>query len=159
MFTVLDRAVKHIARLLKNEPSTGSAAEESIDKIQLECVVLADKRLGSSICSMSMSSHERRRWKTPSSIQTLSSTRKLWKNLPPLQRNAKEKNLRHRSKWLLRPRRTSPGRESSQVPLFGTAVEPYPCQTSTPTPREKNLAVQALSNMILGAAAQEESAK
>ena len=43
MFGVLDRAISHMARLLKNEPSIGSAAEDSTDRIQLECVVLADK--------------------------------------------------------------------------------------------------------------------
>ena len=52
MFGVLDRAITHMARLLKNEPSIGSAAEESIDKIQLECVVLADKVIESGLSHM-----------------------------------------------------------------------------------------------------------
>ena len=43
MFAVLDRAITHIACLLKNESSIGSAAKESIDKIQLECVILTNK--------------------------------------------------------------------------------------------------------------------
>ena len=52
MFGVLDRAITHMARLLKSEPSIGSAAEESIDKIQLECVVLADKVIESGLAHM-----------------------------------------------------------------------------------------------------------
>ena len=52
MFGVLDRAITHMARLLKNEPSIGSAAEDSIDKIQLECVVLADKVIESGLSHM-----------------------------------------------------------------------------------------------------------
>ena len=52
MFAVLDRAITHMARLLKNEPSIGSAADESITKIQLECVVLADKVIKTGLAHM-----------------------------------------------------------------------------------------------------------
>jgi hypothetical protein len=52
MFGVLDRAITHMARLLKNEPSIAAAAEESIDKIQLECVVLADKVIETGLAHM-----------------------------------------------------------------------------------------------------------
>ena len=76
----------------------------------------------------------------------------------PLPWNAKKENLKHRSKWHPQPKRANPSVESSQVPSFGMAVKPCPCQTSTPAPREKNLVVQAPSNMRLGAAAQEADA-
>ena len=52
MFAVLNRAITHMARLLKNEPSIGSAADENISKIQLECVVLADKVIETGLAHM-----------------------------------------------------------------------------------------------------------
>ena len=52
MLAVLDRAITHIARLLKYEPSIGSAAEESINKIQLEWVVLVDKVIKTGLSHM-----------------------------------------------------------------------------------------------------------
>ena len=52
MFAILDRAVTHLTRLLKNEPSIGSAAKESIDKIQLKCVILANKVLETGLSHM-----------------------------------------------------------------------------------------------------------
>ena len=52
MFAVLDRAVTHIAKMLRNKPSISAAAESSISNIQLECVVLADKVLETGLTHM-----------------------------------------------------------------------------------------------------------
>ena len=52
MFAVLDCVVTHIARMLRNELSITSAAEKSIDNLQLDCVVLADKVINTGLTHM-----------------------------------------------------------------------------------------------------------
>ena len=159
MLAVLDRAITHIARLLKNEPSIRSAAKESINNIQLECVVLADKVLKTGLTHMLnvVSRVE------DVEISLIYMNSKFHRKASAKAAPAATKRQRERSETyeqlthLTKKEKTERG-ERIQVLSFGMAVDPYPCLTSMPTPREKNLVVQTLSNMRLGAVAQKANA-